>query len=124
MIPRPQIAVHLDGYPDVSSDRPFEDSVTVYWLEEAGRREMFALLTDHEIPQLSLRCDQVLMAKLRAEYETVGPGRKLNRKLWNTILLTGQLSWEEIVDLVDHSYRLVVAVCQAVNDNENPPAQT
>ena len=27
------------------------------------------------------------MAKLRAEYETVGPGRKLNRKLWNTISL-------------------------------------
>lgn len=106
MISHSQIATHLAGYPGVSPDRPFDDPVTVYWLNQAGRREMFALLTDHEIPRLSLRCDPILTAKLRSEYETVSPAQKLNRKLWSTILLTGQLGWEEIVDLVDHSYRL------------------
>ncbi len=123
MISHPQVATHLAVYPGVSFDRPFDDSVTVYWLQQASQREMFALLTDHEIPGLSLRCDAVLMAKLRAKYETVSPARKLNRKLWNTILLTGQLGWEEVVDLIDHSYRLTVAVCQAAEDNENPPTQ-
>lgn len=109
MIAHTQIAAHLAGYPGVSCDRPFDDPVTAYWLDQAGRREMFALLTDHEIPRLSLRCEPTLMAKLRSEYETVSPADKLNRKLWNTILLTGQLEWEEIVDLVDHSYHQTVA---------------
>lgn len=123
MISHSQIAGQLAGYPGVSSDRPFDDPVMAYWLDQDGARQMFALLSDHEIPRLSLRCDPVLTAKLRAEYETVSPAQKLNRKLWSTILLTGQLGWEEIVDLVDHSYRLTDAACRLEADsNQKPPA--
>ena len=113
MIDRRQISNHLASYPQVSADRPFEDPVAVYWLEQDGQRKMFALLTDHEIPRLSLRCNSVLATQLRSKYETVSAGQNLNRKLWNTILLTGQLSWEEIVGLVDHSYQLTLIACQA-----------
>jgi predicted DNA-binding protein (MmcQ/YjbR family) len=35
------------------------------------------------------------------------PGYHLNKKHWNTIVLTGQLSWDEIKDLIRHSYDLV-----------------
>jgi predicted DNA-binding protein (MmcQ/YjbR family) len=35
------------------------------------------------------------------------PGYHLNKKHWNTIILTGQLSQAEIEDLIRHSYLLV-----------------
>jgi predicted DNA-binding protein (MmcQ/YjbR family) len=38
------------------------------------------------------------------------PGYHLNKKHWNTILLSGQLSWEEVQDLIRHSYQLVAGV--------------
>jgi len=43
---------------------------------------------------------------LREKYETVLPGQKLNQKKWNTIILSGQLSDDEIFDLIRHSYNL------------------
>lgn len=69
---------------------------------------MFALISEKSYPlQLSLKCDPQLALTLRDRYETVMPGYHLNKKHWNTILLTGQLSWDEVKDLINHSYNLV-----------------
>jgi predicted DNA-binding protein (MmcQ/YjbR family) len=57
--------------------------------------------------RISLKCDPQLAETLRERYETVMPGYHLNKKHWNTILLTGQLSWPEVQDLINHSYNLV-----------------
>jgi len=48
-----------------------------------------------------------LAETLRAKYDTVMPGYHLNKKHWNTIVLTGQLSRDEIKDLINHSYQLI-----------------
>ena len=70
---------------------------------------MFALITEGKVPlQLSLKCDPQLAEVLRQKYESVLPGYHLNKKHWNTILLTGQLDWQEVQDLIRHSYDLVV----------------
>jgi predicted DNA-binding protein (MmcQ/YjbR family) len=37
------------------------------------------------------------------------PGYHLNKQHWNTLVLTGQLPWEEVQGLVRHSYDLVVS---------------
>jgi predicted DNA-binding protein (MmcQ/YjbR family) len=69
---------------------------------------MFALVDEKSDPiNLSLKCDPKLAETLREKYESVMPGYHLNKKHWNTILLTGQLSWPEIQDLIRHSYILV-----------------
>ena len=109
MIPHEQIAAHLASQPDITANRPFDDSVTAYWLQTDDQPALFAVLSDHPIPRLSLRCDPALTSTLRTRYETVSPARKLNRRLWNTIVLTGQLSWDEVVALIDHGYRLARA---------------
>jgi predicted DNA-binding protein (MmcQ/YjbR family) len=57
--------------------------------------------------QLSLKCDPTLSEVLRDKYETVLPGYHLNKKHWNTLILTGQLEWPEVQDLIKHSYQLV-----------------
>ena len=69
---------------------------------------MFALIAEGSDPvRLSLKCDPQLATLLREKYETVLPGYHLNKKHWNTLILSGQLPWEEVQDLIRHSYILV-----------------
>jgi predicted DNA-binding protein (MmcQ/YjbR family) len=76
-----------------------------------GDWKMFAIIMEGKDPvQLSLKCDPNLAETLRAKYDTVMPGYHLNKKHWNTIVLTGQLSWDEIKDLIKHSYELVAKI--------------
>jgi predicted DNA-binding protein (MmcQ/YjbR family) len=85
-------------------DYPFGEDVAVYKVND----KMFALIAEKSDPvRLSLKCDPLLAETLRQKYETVLPGWHLNKKHWNTILLTGQLPWEEVQGLIRHSYQLV-----------------
>lgn len=92
-------------------DYPFGEDVAVYKAKApAGKDElkMFALIAEGSTPlRLSLKCDPQLSTVLREKYETVMPGYHLSKKHWNTILLTGQIAWPEIQDLIRHSYILV-----------------
>jgi predicted DNA-binding protein (MmcQ/YjbR family) len=86
-------------------DYPFGEGVAVYKTAE-GR--LFALVAEGSKPiRVSLKCDPLLATTLRERYESVMPGYHLNKKHWNTILLTGQLDWEEIKGLIVLSYNLV-----------------
>ncbi len=90
--------------PNSRLDYPFGEGVAVY---KTGDK-MFALVQEKSNPvQLSLKCDPNLSEILREKYETVMPGYHLNKKHWNTIVLTGQLGREELQDLIRHSYSLV-----------------
>ena len=55
--------------------------------------------------RLSLRSDPGLSELLRSKYETVMPGVNLNSKDWNTIVITGQIEWEELQSLIRHSFQ-------------------
>jgi predicted DNA-binding protein (MmcQ/YjbR family) len=100
----------LDG---AKLDYPFGEDVAVYKVGDPStgseQAKMFALVAEKSNPvRLSLKCDPLLAETLRAKYESVMPGYHLNKKHWNTILLSGQLSWGEVQDLIRHSYILVV----------------
>jgi Uncharacterized protein conserved in bacteria len=101
---RKEVEEYLLGMPNAWLDYPFGEGVAVYKVGD----KMFALVTEKSDPvRISLKCDPELSKVLREKYESVMPGYHLNKKHWNTILLTGQLSWEEIKDLIRHSYDLV-----------------
>jgi len=90
--------------PNTVREYPFGEEVAVYKVSD----KMFALMREVGEPiQLSLKCDPGLAEVLRQRYETVVPGYHLNKKHWNTLILTGQLSWPEVQDLIRHSYYLV-----------------
>lgn len=94
--------------PGARLEYPFGEDVAVYKVGPPAGGKMFALIRENKEPvQLSLKCDPALAETLRQKYETVLPGYHLSKKHWNTILLTGQLSWEEVQDLIKHSYNLV-----------------
>jgi predicted DNA-binding protein (MmcQ/YjbR family) len=76
--------------------------------KETGEGKLFALITDGSKPlRVSLKCDPQLALNLREKYESVLPGYHLNKKHWNTIICSGQLTDDEIKDLARLSYRLV-----------------
>lgn len=113
-----QVEDYLLSMPNARLDYPFGEGVAVYRIsnkqqvtsnKSAGPDKMFAIIQEESDPlRISLKCDPRLAETLRARYETVMPGYHLNKKYWNTILLTGQLTWPEIQDLINHSYNLVV----------------
>lgn len=104
MLSHKEIEKHLLSLPGAKLDYPFGENVAVYKFKD----KMFALVQEKSDPvQLSLKSDPLLAITLREKYETVMPGYHLNKKHWNTIALTGQLSWDEIKDLIRHSYELV-----------------
>ena len=95
---------YILSMPNVRLDYPFGEGVAVYKVGD----KMFALIQEGKDPvNLSLKCDPQLAVLLREKYETVMEGYHLNKKHWNTILLTGQLPWEEIQGLIVHSHILV-----------------
>lgn len=94
--------------PNTKLDYPFGADVAVYKVPVGKEEKMFALIPHKREPlQISLKCDPQLAVVLREKYESVLEGYHLNKKHWNTILLTGQLSEQEINDLIVHSYNLV-----------------
>jgi predicted DNA-binding protein (MmcQ/YjbR family) len=93
----------LLSYKGATKTFPYGPKMSVYKVNDL----LFALLENSANPlRISLRCDEQLGKLLREKYETVLPGQKLNQKKWNTIILTGQLSNEEVLDLIRHSYNI------------------
>lgn len=104
MIEHKTVEEYLLSMPGSRLDYPFGEDVAVYKVDD----KMFVLVAEGSKPvRLSLKCDPALAVTLRERYETVMAGYHLNKKHWNTILLTGQLSWEEVQDLIRLSYNLV-----------------
>lgn len=91
--------------PNARLEYPFGEGVAVYKVDD----KMFALIQEKSDPvQISLKCDPQLAQHLREHYESVMPGYHLNKKHWNTLVLSGQVPWEEVQDLIRHSYYLIV----------------
>lgn len=102
--------------PNAKLDYPFGEGVAVYKVDDpssktssaTGQGKMFALIAEGKDPvRISLKCDPELSKVLREKYEEVQEGYHLNKKHWNTIVLSGQLEWEDIKGLIRHSYDLV-----------------
>jgi predicted DNA-binding protein (MmcQ/YjbR family) len=99
--------------PKVWLDYPFGEGTAVYKYGDKGGDDskIAAIVAEGSKPlRVSLKCDPKLAVLLREKYETVLPGYHLNKKHWNTIICTGQLSDDEIYDLARLSYQLVGGV--------------
>ncbi len=82
-------------------DFPFGSDVAVY--KVMGK--MFALISDNGI---SLKCEPLLAQLLREKYAAVTAGYHLNKRHWNSIEIDGSVPNDELIELIEHSYALVV----------------
>lgn len=104
MVTHKELEDYVLSMPNAKLDYPFGEDVAVYKVND----KMFALIPEKAEPlRISLKCDPQLAVVLREKFETVMAGYHLSKKHWNTILLTGQLEWEEVQGLIRHSYELV-----------------
>lgn len=107
---RKEVEEMILAMPNARLDYPFGEDVAVYKVPVGDEDKMFALVPEKKSPpfSISLKCDPQLAVLLRNKYESVMEGYHLNKKHWNTILLTGQLTDDEVTDLIVHSYNLVI----------------
>ena len=89
----------------VTESFPFdEDSLT---FKVMGK--IFAITDLTWMPAaVNLKCDPEIAIELRERYAAVQPGYHMNKKHWNTVTLNGTIPYDEIREMIDNSYDLVV----------------
>jgi len=97
----------------VTEELPFNEDSPVY--KVMGKIFLIANLT----PPISinLKCEPEKAIELRERYDEIQPGYHMNKTHWNTIDLSGTLKNNLILELIDHSYDLVVSGLKK-NDKE------
>ena len=90
--------------PGVTEEFPFGETTLVF--KVMGK--MFALTNLEGDWTMNLKCDPDRAIELREMYPAVQPGFHMNKALWNTVIMDGSLSRKLVLELVDHSYQLVV----------------
>ncbi len=89
----------------ITEDFPFDEETLV--LKVAGKSFLFTDITQDPV-RINLKCDPDRALDLRSKYDAVLPGYHMNKKHWNTVILDGSIPDNEIMDMIDHSYDLVV----------------
>jgi len=90
----------------VEETLPFGPDTLVY--KVMGKA--FALTgLDSEQFSVNLKCDPERAIELREEYPgVIIPGWHMNKKHWNTVFFEQGLGNNLLIELIDHSYQLVV----------------
>jgi predicted DNA-binding protein (MmcQ/YjbR family) len=103
---RDEVIVACLAYPGAVEDYPFGDEVAVFRI--GGR--MFALVSLVGEPgSVNVKCDPDLALELRAQHAAVRPGYHQDKRHWNTVDLDGSIEDYEVLDMIAHSYELVVS---------------
>ncbi len=90
----------------VTESFPFDEETLVF--KVMGK--MFALCALERSPsQVNLKCDPERSVELRGEYDgLIFPGFHMSKLHWNTVLIEDNVPNDLLLDLIDHSYQLVV----------------
>jgi predicted DNA-binding protein (MmcQ/YjbR family) len=70
--------------------------------------KIFLLASLAEGNRFNAKCDPDRAVELRERHEEVQPGYHMNKRHWNTVRMDGGLKAKEILEMIDHSYEIVV----------------
>ena len=99
-----QLREYCLGKPDTIESFPFGEDNLVFKVK--GKIFLLASL-DQQPLQFNVKCDPEKALELREQYSSVQPGYHMNKKHWNTIIIEGILSTQQLKEFVDDSYDLV-----------------
>lgn len=88
----------------VTESFPFDNNTLVFKV----MNKMFALCDVDLFTSVNLKCDPERCIQLREQYEGIIPGYHMNKKHWNTIQMDGTIPDNLFLELIDHSYELIV----------------
>ena len=91
--------------PDVEETLPFGPDNLVFKV----KGKMFLLLPLDTLPlQFNAKCNPEEAMELREQYpQCILPGYHMNKKHWNTVIVDGTLSMQQIHQFIQNSYYLV-----------------
>lgn len=89
----------------VTEEFPFDEETLVF--KVMGK--MFALTDVDHFVSINLKCDPERAIELREIYSGILPGYHMSKKHWNTVMIDGSVDDQLLIELIDHSYNLVVA---------------
>ena len=91
--------------PNTHESLPFGPNTLVFKVFD----KLFALMPmDEEIFSCNLKCDPEQAIELRAKHDFILPGYHMNKVHWNTIKTNHSQYNDLIIQLIDHSYQLVL----------------
>ena len=91
--------------PAVTEGFPFGGDTLVFKV----MNKMYALVgLEEDPPFLNLKCDPERAIELRGQYESIQPGYHMHKAQWNSVYFTGGISRDLVLELIDHSYELVI----------------
>lgn len=94
------------SFNDVVEEFPFGPDASVF--KVAGK--MFALSSLDATPlTVNLKCDPEIAVQLRAAHPEIVPGWHMNKRHWNTVTADAKLPDQQVRELIEDSYDLVVA---------------
>ena len=90
----------------VTESFPFDEQTLVF--KVMGK--MFALSgLENQPAKANLKCDPERSIQLREEYDgLIYPGFHMNKNHWNTVELEKNIPNEILMELIDHSYDLIL----------------
>ena len=88
----------------VTEEFPFDEVTLVFKV----KGKIFAITNLEGDWSLALKCDPERSTELREQYPAIQPGYHMNKVHWNTVMMDGSLNQNLILELIDHSYQLVV----------------
>lgn len=90
----------------VTEEFPFDEVTLVF--KVMGK--MFALTSLKDLSlSVNLKCNPEKAIDLREQFEDIQPGYHMNKKHWNTVDVSPSIPPKLVIELIDHSYNLVVS---------------
>lgn len=90
--------------PSVTEGFPFGEDTLVF---KVNNKIFFLARLESSPLQFNVKCDPEKAIELREQYpESVLPGYHMNKKHWNTIIIDGRFTWQQIAEMIDDSYKL------------------
>ena len=88
----------------VTEGFPFDNKTLVFKV----MNKMFALTSIENFISINLKCDPEKAVLLREEHPEIKPGYHMSKVHWNTVSISGDLNPTFMLELINHSYELVV----------------
>ena len=104
-----QLREHCLSKKGTTEEFPFDQDTLVF--KVLGKMFVIAPLNRWERgePTITLKCDPEYTIELRGQYDSIHPGPYVSNKHWNSVdIFRGQLQPKFILELIDHSYDMVV----------------
>lgn len=96
--------------PGATESLPFGPDTLVYKAAARnGKMKVFAIAPLDRPDYIMVKCNPDLAVELRERYPyDIEPAHHCNKKHWNGVKVTGVLTSEQIKQMIDHSYDLIV----------------